>query len=86
MEGANNLAEAIQEDTDDGTTHRIKQCLRDIGIRPIFNDKKIRLAMEASMGDNLAFLFTLRQMNFPRDPNQKGKIGKMNSFKTPCNI
>lgn len=76
MEAADGLAASLQEDIDEGTAHRVRQSLRNIGIKPIVGENKLRVAMELSKGSDVAFLYMLMDMNYRNNKKKNKNKGK----------
>lgn len=75
MTAANNLSNAVHEDLEQGTLHRCKQSLRGIGIKPILNKIDLKVALQLSKGNDLAFLWFLYDIFYVSHTNNgKSKI------------
>uniref|UniRef100_A0A1I8M737 DUF4771 domain-containing protein n=1 Tax=Musca domestica TaxID=7370 RepID=A0A1I8M737_MUSDO len=70
LRGANQLFNAIRDDTEQRTTHRVKTCLSLIGLEPIPSSRDLKLIMGMSRGNDLAFLWFLMERHY-RNPNPK---------------
>lgn len=80
MEAADGLAASLQEDIDEGTAHRVRQSLRNIGIKPIVGENKLRVAMELSKGSDVAFLYMLMDLNYRNNKKKNKNKGKRSFF------
>lgn len=61
LQGANELFNAIRDDTEQRTVHRVRQCLNMIGLDPIIPAKDLKFLMKLSQGNDLAFLWFLME-------------------------
>lgn len=64
IEGANRLFNAIRDDTEQSTSHRVRNCLLMIGLDPLISRKQIKLLMRLSRGNDLAFLWFLMELHY----------------------
>lgn len=64
LQGSNELFNAIRDDTEQRTTHRVMNCLNLIGLDPIISSKEIASLMRLSRGNDLAFLWFLMEMHY----------------------
>lgn len=71
LQGANELFNAIRDDTEQRTVHRVRQCLNMIGLDPIAPAKDLKFLMKLSQGNDLAFLWFLMERYY------KGAESKM---------
>uniref|UniRef100_A0A1A9WIQ2 DUF4771 domain-containing protein n=1 Tax=Glossina brevipalpis TaxID=37001 RepID=A0A1A9WIQ2_9MUSC len=64
LEGANRLFNAIRDDTEQSTSHRVRACLNLLGLDPIISSKEIKFLMRLSRGNDLAFLWFLMELHY----------------------
>lgn len=64
LEGANRLFNAIRDDTEQSTSHRVRACLSLLGLDPIISSKQIKFLMRLSRGNDLAFLWFLMELHY----------------------
>ncbi|XP_073811145.1 uncharacterized protein [Musca autumnalis] len=75
LRGANQLFNAIRDDAEQRTSHRVKACLNLIGLEPIPSSKDLKFLMTLSRGNDLAFLWFLREMHYK---NSDPKVFNLN--------
>lgn len=59
---ARNLLYAIRDDLEQGTSHRVRDILNRIGLRPPISKRNVRFVMKLSRGNDLAFLWFLKDL------------------------
>uniref|UniRef100_A0A1A9UH14 DUF4771 domain-containing protein n=1 Tax=Glossina austeni TaxID=7395 RepID=A0A1A9UH14_GLOAU len=64
LEGANRLFNAIRDDTEQSTSHRVRACLSLLGLDPVISSKQIKFLMRLSRGNDLAFLWFLMELHY----------------------
>ncbi|XP_054737966.1 uncharacterized protein LOC129244371 [Anastrepha obliqua] len=64
LQAANNLLNAIRDDLEQGTSHRVRDVLDTIGLRPAISKAKARFVMKLSRGNDLAFLWFLKDLYY----------------------
>ncbi|XP_061399918.1 uncharacterized protein LOC133335625 [Musca vetustissima] len=64
LRGANQLFNAIRDDAEQRTSHRVKTCLNLIGLEPIPSSRDLKFIMHLSRGNDLAFLWFLMEMQY----------------------
>lgn len=64
LEAASSLHVNLRDDMEQDTTHRTQQCLMRLGLEPAINNKKIKLVMKLSKGQDLAFLWFLMDIYY----------------------
>ena len=64
MNAANILLHAIRDDTQQHTCYRVRECLATIGLNPLPKSKDIKLVMQLSGLNDLAFLYFLMEMYY----------------------
>uniref|UniRef100_A0A1I8PXZ9 DUF4771 domain-containing protein n=1 Tax=Stomoxys calcitrans TaxID=35570 RepID=A0A1I8PXZ9_STOCA len=69
LQGSNQLFNAIHDDIEQRTTHRVKYCLHMIGLEPMVSSKDLKCLLQLSRGNDLAFLWFLMEMCY-KSPNQ----------------
>lgn len=71
MQGADQLLNALRDDAEQSTTHRVKSCLNLIGLEPMIGSKEISFLMRLSRGNDLVFLWFLMEMHYktPKQPD-----------------
>ncbi|KAI8123910.1 hypothetical protein CVS40_5767 [Lucilia cuprina] len=72
IQGADRLLNALRDDAEQSTTHRVQSCLNLIGLEPIITSKQIMCLMHLSRGNDLVFLWFLMEMHYKtpkHDPN-----------------
>ncbi|XP_037806083.1 uncharacterized protein LOC119600096 [Lucilia sericata] len=72
IQGADRLLNALRDDAEQSTTHRVRSCLNLIGLEPIITSKQIMCLMRLSRGNDLVFLWFLMEMHYKtpkHDPN-----------------
>ncbi|XP_059224499.1 uncharacterized protein LOC106086525 isoform X1 [Stomoxys calcitrans] len=69
LQGSNKLFNAIHDDIEQRTTHRVKYCLHMIGLEPMVSSKDLKCLLQLSRGNDLAFLWFLMEMCY-KNPNQ----------------
>lgn len=67
FQAAKNLHNAIRDDLEQGTSHRVREVLNSIGLRPPVSKKRLRLLMRLSRGCDLAFLWFLKDLHYQSD-------------------
>nr|XP_014091466.1 uncharacterized protein LOC106618301 [Bactrocera oleae] len=61
---ARNLLYAIRDDLEQDTSHRVREILNTIGLRPPLSKKNVRFVMKLSRGNDLAFLWFLKDLYY----------------------
>lgn len=61
---ADQFYQAVRDDYDYRTTHRVKDLLRQIGIKPVVHANILHKALEVSRGSDMAFLWFLLDINY----------------------
>ncbi|XP_030385101.1 uncharacterized protein LOC115632195 [Scaptodrosophila lebanonensis] len=66
LQAAENLRPAIRDDTEQGTTYRVERCLHSLGVSPKIPSRYLKIVMNVSHGNNLAFLWFLWEAYYKR--------------------
>lgn len=84
MTAADELNQSALEDLEQGTVNRCQQLLYKIGIKPIIPPSSIRKALLLSRGNDLAFLYFLKEIYYGQSENVnisgKGGLYVINIF------
>ncbi|XP_065370055.1 uncharacterized protein LOC135962201 [Calliphora vicina] len=64
IQGADKLLNALRDDAEQRTTHRVRSCLNLIGLEPLITSKQIMFLMRLSRGNDLVFLWFLMEMHY----------------------
>ena len=64
MDAADSLLNSIRDDSEQGTSHRVREVLIKLGIEPIVSCQKIKLAMRISRGNDMAFLWFFMELYY----------------------
>nr|XP_014091469.1 uncharacterized protein LOC106618303 isoform X1 [Bactrocera oleae] len=67
IEATHQLHYAIRDDLEQGTTHRVWNLLNRIGLRPSISGANIRFLMFMSGGNDLAFLWFIKELFYKTD-------------------
>lgn len=64
INAADALLNALRDDTEQRTSHRVHGCLTSIGLNPMVTPKQIQFLMRLSRGNDLAFLWFLMELHY----------------------
>lgn len=64
IKGADMLLNALRDDAEQRTTHRVRSCLNMLGLEPMISSKQIMFLMHLSRGNDLVFLWFLMEMHY----------------------
>ncbi|KAM7345147.1 uncharacterized protein ACRADG_011572 isoform 2-T4 [Cochliomyia hominivorax] len=78
MHGADKLLNALRDDAEQSTTHRVRACLNLIGLEPMITSKEIKFLMHLSKGNDLVFLWFLMEMHYKTSKRKLSKSYSIN--------
>ncbi|XP_067633189.1 uncharacterized protein [Eurosta solidaginis] len=67
LRATNGLMSALRDDLEQNTTYRVRNILIAIGLRPMVSKDKVRFTMKLSRGNDLAFLWFLKDSFYKSD-------------------
>lgn len=77
LNAADQLMTAIRDDVEQDTAHRVRYCLSVLGLQPLLNNKNLKLIMQLSGGNDLAFLWFLMEFHY-KTPTPNGNEYSLN--------
>uniref|UniRef100_A0A0K8VZB7 DUF4770 domain-containing protein n=1 Tax=Bactrocera latifrons TaxID=174628 RepID=A0A0K8VZB7_BACLA len=64
LNAADQLMMSIRDDVEQDTAHRVRYCLSVLGLQPLLENKDLKLIMQLSGGNDLAFLWFLMESHY----------------------
>ncbi|XP_067633190.1 uncharacterized protein [Eurosta solidaginis] len=86
MKAVDQLLNAIRDDIEQNTTHRVRQCLLHLGLVPTVGCKDVQTLMKLCGGNDLAFLWFLMELYYKTKGDKYDSLNEQLILSSICHL